>query len=169
MPSANVLEQKKVVVANLTERLNNSIAGVIVDYKGINVADDTALRKELREAGVEYTVVKNTLLKLAIANTELNGLDAVLEGTTAIALSNEDHIIAAKILNDFAESKNYFEIKSGFIDGEVIPVEKVKYLAKLPTKEGLIAKALGSLKAPISNLVYALNAIKDKKSEEEAA
>ena len=93
----------------------------------------------------------------------------MLEGTTAIALSNEDHIAAARILNTFAEGKDYFEIKSGFIDGEVITVEKVKYLAKLPTKEGLIAKALGSLKAPISNLVYALNAIKDKKSEEEAA
>ncbi|MEE1321911.1 MAG: 50S ribosomal protein L10, partial [Acutalibacteraceae bacterium] len=92
MPSANVLEQKKVVVAELTERLNNSIAGVIVDYKGINVADDTALRKELREAGVEYTVVKNTLLKLAIANTELTGLDAVLEGTTAIATSADDYV-----------------------------------------------------------------------------
>ena len=95
MPSAKVLEAKKQVVADLTERLNNSIAGVIVDYKGVNVADDTALRKELREAGVEYTVVKNTLLRLAIAGTELNGLEAVLDGTTAIATSADDYVAAA--------------------------------------------------------------------------
>ncbi|MCM1545339.1 MAG: 50S ribosomal protein L10, partial [Ruminococcus sp.] len=92
MPSAKVLEQKKQVVAELVKRLNGSCAGVIVDYKGINVADDTALRKELREAGVEYTVVKNTLLRLAIASTELNGLDSVLEGTTAIATSADDYV-----------------------------------------------------------------------------
>ena len=98
-----------------------------------------------------------------------SGIKAVLEGTTAIALSESDYVAAAKILNEFAEGKDYFEVKSGFIDGEVITVEKVKSLAKLPSKEGLIAKALGSLKAPITNLVYALNAIKDKKSEEEAA
>ena len=169
MPSAAILEQKKQIVADVTEKLKNAVAGVVVDYRGISVEEDTKLRKQLREAGVDYFVIKNTLLGRAAEEAGLADMKSVLEGTTAIALSNEDHIIAAKILNDFAESKNYFEIKSGFIDGEVIPVEKVKYLAKLPTKEGLIAKALGSLKAPISNLVYALNAIKDKKSEEEAA
>lgn len=169
MPSAAILEQKKQIVADVAEKLKNAVAGVVVDYRGISVEEDTKLRKQLREAGVDYFVIKNTLLGRAAEEAGLADMKSVLEGTTAIALSNEDHIIAAKILNDFAESKNYFEIKSGFIDGEVIPVEKVKYLAKLPTKEGLIAKALGSLKAPISNLVYALNAIKDKKSEEEAA
>lgn len=169
MPSAAILEQKKQIVADVTEKLKNAVAGVVVDYRGISVEEDTKLRKQLREAGVDYFVIKNTLLGRAAEEAGLADMKSVLEGTTAIALSNEDHIIAAKILNDFAESKDYFEIKSGFIDGEVIPVEKVKYLAKLPTKEGLIAKALGSLKAPISNLVYALNAIKDKKSEEEAA
>ena len=169
MPSAAILEQKKQIVADVAEKLKNAVAGVVVDYRGISVEEDTKLRKQLREAGVDYFVIKNTLLGRAAEEAGLADMKSVLEGTTAIALSNEDHIIAAKILNDFAESKDYFEIKSGFIDGEVIPVEKVKYLAKLPTKEGLIAKALGSLKAPISNLVYALNAIKDKKSEEEAA
>ena len=169
MPSAAILEQKKQIVADVTEKLKNAVAGVVVDYRGISVEEDTKLRKQLREAGVDYFVIKNTLLGRAAEEAGLADMKSVLEGTTAIALSTEDHIVAAKILNDFAESKDYFEIKSGFIDGEVIPVEKVKYLAKLPTKEGLIAKALGSLKAPISNLVYALNAIKDKKSEEEAA
>ena len=103
MPSANVLEQKKVVVAGLTERLNNSIAGVIVDYKGINVADDTALRKELREAGVEYTVVKNTLLGFAAKEAGLDDLCNVLEGTTAIAISPEDHTAADGQSGDLAE------------------------------------------------------------------
>ena len=169
MPSAAILEQKKQIVADVAEKIKGAVAGVIVDYRGITVEEDTKLRKELREAGVDYFVIKNTLLGRAADEAGLSDIKSVLEGTTAIALSKDDHVAAAKILNNFAEGKDYFEIKSGFIDGEVITVEKVKYLAKLPTKEGLIAKALGSLKAPISNLVYALNAIKDKKSEEEAA
>ena len=169
MPSAAILEQKKQIVADVAEKIKGAVAGVIVDYRGITVEEDTKLRKELREAGVDYFVIKNTLLGRAADEAGLSDIKSVLEGTTAIALSNEDHIAAARILNTFAEGKDYFEIKSGFIDGEVITVEKVKYLAKLPTKEGLIAKALGSLKAPISNLVSALNAIKAKKSDEEAA
>ncbi len=165
MPSAIVLEQKKQVVADLTERLNNSIAGVIVDYKGINVADDTALRKELREAGVEYTVVKNTLLKLAIANTELNGLDSVLEGTTAIATSADDYVAAARILNKFAETHKNFEIKNGFIDKEVIDLAKISGLAKLPSREVLLANVLGAFQAPISAFARAIQAIVDKDGE----
>ena len=170
MPSSVVLEQKKQIVADLTEKLKGSCAGVVVDYKGISVADDTVLRKSLREAGVDYFVVKNSLLGFAADEAGLSDLKTVLEGTTAIALHKEDYIVAAKILNEFAEkAENYFEIKSGFMDGEVVGVDKVKSLAKLPSKEGLVAKALGSLKAPISNLVYALNAIKDKQSEEQSA
>ena len=165
MPSAIVLEQKKQVVADLTERLNNSIAGVIVDYKGINVADDTALRKELREAGVEYTVVKNTLLKLAIANTELSGLDSVLEGTTAIATSADDYVAAARILNKFADTHKNFEIKNGFIDKEVIDVAKITGLAKLPSREVLLANVLGAFQAPISAFARAIQAIVDKDGE----
>ncbi len=169
MPSAIVLEQKKQVVADLTERLNNSIAGVIVDYKGINVADDTALRKELREAGVEYTVVKNTLLKLAIANTELNGLDSVLEGTTAIATSADDYVAAARILNKFAETHKNFEIKNGFIDKEVIDLAKISGLAKLPSREVLLANVLGAFQAPISAFARAIQAIVDKDGEAASA
>ena len=170
MPSAAVLEQKKQIVVELTEKLKSSCAGVVVDYKGISVADDTVLRKSLREAGIEYFVVKNSLLGFAADEAGLSDLKSVLEGTTAIALSADDYITGAKILNEFAEKANgYFEIKSGFIDGEVVAVDKVKSLAKLPSKEGLVAKALGSLKAPICNLVYALNAIKDKQSEEQPA
>ena len=165
MPSAKVLEAKKQVVADLTERLNNSIAGVIVDYKGINVADDTALRKELREAGVEYTVVKNTLLRLAIAGTELAGLETVLDGTTAIATSADDYVAAARILSKFADTHKNFEIKNGFIDKEVIGTEKISGLAKLPSREILLANVLGAFQAPIAAFARAIQAIVDKGGE----
>ena len=169
MPSAKVLEQKKQVVAELIERLNASCAGVIVDYKGINVADDTALRKELREAGVEYTVVKNTLLRLAIASTELQGLDSVLEGTTAIATSKDDYVAAARILCKFADTHNGFEIKNGFLDKDVIDVAKINGLAKLPSREILLGQVLGAFQAPISAFARAIQAIVDKGGVEEAA
>lgn len=162
MPSVQVLEQKKQVVAELVERLNGSCAGVIVDYKGINVVDDTKLRKELREAGVDYTVVKNTLLKRAIAETELNGLDAVLEGTTAIATSADDYVAAARILSKFADTHKNFEIKNGFIDKEVIDVAKISGLAKLPSREILLANVLGAFQAPIAAFARAIQAIVDK-------
>ena len=165
MPSVQVLEQKKQVVAELVERLNGSCAGVIVDYKGINVEDDTKLRKELREAGVDYTVVKNTLLKRAIAETELNGLDAVLEGTTAIATSADDYVAAARILSKFADTHKNFEIKNGFIDKEVIDVAKISGLAKLPSREILLANVLGAFQAPISAFARAIQAIVDKDGE----
>ena len=169
MPSVQVLEQKKQVVADLVERLNGSCAGVIVDYKGINVEDDTKLRKELREAGVNYTVVKNTLLKRAIAETELNGLDAVLEGTTALATSADDYVAAARILCKFADTHKNFEVKNGFIDKEVIDVAKITGLAKLPSREILLANVLGAFQAPISAFARAIQAIVDKDGEGEAA
>ena len=162
MPSVQVLEQKKQVVADLVERLNGSIAGVIVDYKGINVEDDTKLRKELREAGVNYTVVKNTLLKRAIAETELNGLDSVLEGTTALATSADDYVAAARILCKFADTHKNFEVKNGFIDKEVIDVAKITGLAKLPSREILLANVLGAFQAPIAAFARAIQAIVDK-------
>ena len=168
MPSAKVLEQKKQVVAELIERLNASCAGVIVDYKGINVTDDTKLRKELREAGVEYTVVKNTLLRLAIASTELQGLDSVLEGTTAIATSADDYVAAARILCKFADTHNGFEIKNGFLDNEVIDAAKISGLAKLPSREILLGQVLGAFQAPISAFARAIQAIVDKSGEEVA-
>ena len=162
MPSVQVLEQKKQVVADLVERLNGSCAGVIVDYKGINVEDDTKLRKELREAGVNYTVVKNTLLKRAIAETELAGLDSVLEGTSALATSADDYVAAARILCKFADTHKNFEIKNGFIDKEVIDVAKISGLAKLPSREILLANVLGAFQAPIAAFARAIQAIVDK-------
>lgn len=168
MPSAKVLESKQAVVAALTERLKNACAGIIVDYKGITVADDTALRKELREAGVEYTVVKNTLLRLAIAATELNGLETVLDGTTAIATSADDYVAAARILSKFADTHKEFNIKNGFLDQEVIDTAKIAGLAKLPSREVLLAQVLGAFQAPISAFARAIQAIVDKDGEEAA-
>ena len=139
MPSTAVLERKKQMVADLSERIKNSCAGVVVDYKGINVEDDTKLRKELREAGVEYTVVKNTILGRAVEDAGLAGLEDVLEGTTAIATAADDYVASARILQKFADSHDNFSLKSGYLDGEVISMDKLMALAKLPSREVLLA------------------------------
>lgn len=170
MPSKSVLEAKQQAVVELKEKISSSVAGVLVDYKGINAEDDTKLRKELREAGIEYTVVKNTLVKLAIADTAFEGLSEVLEGTTALAVSNEDPIAAAKILNSYAEKSNgKFSIKMGYMDGKVLSTEEVKAVATLPSKEGLLQMLLSVLVSGPRGLAIALNAIAEKNGEEDAA
>ena len=165
MPSQAILEQKQKYVAELTEKLRGACAGVVVDYKGINVEDDTKLRKELREAGVEYRVVKNTMLRFAANEVGYNDIDPVLNGTTAIALSNEDPVAAARILCKFAEKNDTFTVKSGFVDGKVIEVSEIEKLAKLPSKEGLLCMLLYALNGNISGLARALQAIVDQKNE----
>ncbi len=165
MPNAKVLEQKQQLVADLKSKLDAACAGVVVDYKGTTVADDTALRKELREAGVEYFVVKNTLLSRAVDDTGLADMQSVLEGTTAIALSNDDYTAAARILNKFAEDHENFSIKTGFLDGEVIGLDKIVELAKLPTKEVLLATVCSAFQAPIAAFARAVQAIVDKDGE----
>lgn len=162
MPSASVLEQKKQIVASVADRINSSVAGVIVDYKGISVADDTALRKELREAGVEYTVVKNTLIKLAIKGTPLEGMSEVLDGTSAIATSKEDYVAAARILNKYAEGHDNFSLKAGYLDGEVISMDKLMELATLPSRETLLSMVANVFSAPIAGFARAVQAIADK-------
>ena len=162
MPSAKVLESKKEIVAQLTERLKNAQAGVIADYRGLTVAQDTELRAKLREAGVEYTIVKNTLTRFAANEVGLEGLDPVLHGPTALATSADDVVAPAKVLVEFAKSNEQLEIKAGFVDGKVISVDEVKVYASIPNKETLISKMLGSLQAPIGNLVRTLDAIAKK-------
>ncbi len=157
MPSEKILQEKQAYVEGLAEKLKNAVAGVVVSYQGLNVADDTQLRRELRAAGVEYAVVKNTLLRRACDIAQLSGLDEVLNGTTALAISS-DHVAAAKILDTFAEKNKALQIKAGFVEGKVINADKVKELAKMPPKEVLVAKALGGLNAPISGFVCVLNA-----------
>lgn len=158
MPSEKALEQKKQIVAQLAEKLQGAVAGVLVDYKGINVADDTKLRKELRNAGVEYVVAKNTLIHLAAANCGLSDLDPMLEGTTALAVSGSDAVAAAKILSAYASKSKTFNVKGGFVEGKVIDAAGVEALAKLPSREVLVAMALGGLNAPITGFVTVLNA-----------
>lgn len=173
MPSEKVLELKKQQVAELKERLSAACAGVVVDYKGISVADDTQLRKELREAGVQYTVTKNTLIHLAIDGTDLAALDSVLEGTTAIATSADDYVAAARILGKFADKNEHFNLKGGFLDNEVIGMDKLQSLAKLPSREILLATVLSAFNAPMAAFARAIQAVVDKDgapaAEEEAA
>lgn len=167
MPSTAVLEMKKQQVADLSERIKNSCAGVVVDYKGITVEDDTKLRRELREANVEYTVVKNTILGRAADAAGLEGLESVLEGTTAIATSADDYVASARILQKFADTHDSFSIKSGYLDGEVIPLEKIIALAKLPSREVLLATVCSVFNAPIAAFARAVQAIVDKGDSED--
>jgi len=176
MPNDKVLAEKQAIVAELAEKMKNASSGVLVDYKGINVADDTKLRRELRAAGVEYAVVKNTLVRLAAQKIGFEGLDPILNGTTALAVSMNDVAAPAKILCDYAEkSKEKFKIKAGFVEGKILSVKEVGALAKLPSKQQLVAQVLAGFNAPISGfvnvlngnmrgLVVALNAIAEKKS-----
>ena len=169
MPSQKVLESKQQFVNDLAEKLKSAACGVIVDYKGINVADDTVLRKNLREAGVEYFVVKNTLLKRAAEAAGIEGLDEHLEGTTAIALAKDDIITAPKLLYKQVEaSTGAYSIKVGFIEGKAITTEEVTEYAKLPDKDTLLAKFLYVLQAPIQKLAIAASEIA-KKNDESAA
>lgn len=165
MPNAKVLEQKQKLVAELSEKISKAVTGVIVNFEGTSVADDTALRKELRENGVEYFVVKNTLLSRAVAGTDLEGIQSVLEGTTAIALSNEDYTAAARILCKFADIHENFNVKIGFLDGKVVDVATVESLAKLPSREILLATVLSAFQAPIAAFARAVQAIVDKDGE----
>ena len=165
MPSVKVLEEKKAQVAALKEKFDSAVAGVVVDYKGISVEADTKLRKELREAGVEYSVAKNTLIRLAIDGTALAAMDDVLNGTTAVATSKEDYVAAARILSKFAEKNDNFKIKAGFLDGELISLEKVDSLAKLPSKEQLLATVCMAFQAPMASFARVIQAIVDKDGE----
>ncbi len=162
MPSEKILEQKKQIVADLADTLSSSVAGVIVDYKGITVEDDTKLRKDLREAGVKYAVVKNTILKLAAEKAELSDIDDVLEGTTAIATSAEDYTAAARILCKYASNSKTFTVKKGFLDGKVIGVDTVESLAKLPSKDVLLATVCNAFNAPIAAFARAMQALVEK-------
>lgn len=171
LPSEKILLQKKQAVRELTEKLRGAVAGVLVDYKGISVADDTKLRKELREAGVEYAVVKNTMLRFAAKELGYDELIPSLEGTTALAVSAEDPVAAAKVLTKYADaSKGKFVVKAGFVDGGVIDAAKVTELGKLPSRDQLLAQLLSVLLGNVKGLAIALNAIAEKEgSGEETA
>ena len=166
MPNAKVLSEKQAVVAALTEQLKNASSGVLVDYKGITVAEDTALRADCRENNVEYAVIKNTLLRFAFNNVGLNELDDQLNGTTSLAVCMDDPVAPARVIADYAKKLNgKFEIKGGFMDGKVVSLEEIQALAELPSKEVLQAQALGMMLAPITSLAIVLKAIAEKNGE----
>ena len=171
MPNAKVLSEKQAVVAALTEQLKAASSGVLVDYKGITVAEDTALRIELRQNGVQYGVVKNTLARFAMNNVGLSELDDVLNGTTSLATSDGDPIAPMRVVNKYAKQLNgKFTIKGGFMDGKVLSLEEITALADLPSKEVLQAQALGMMLAPITSFAIVIKAICEQKggSVEEA-
>ena len=166
MPSNKILEEKKQVVEALAAKIQSAQAGVLVKYEGIKVSEDTELRAALRKAGVEYTVMKNTLTGRACDMCGYGDMKQYLNGMTAIAISTpEDPIAPAKILKEYASKIESFEILAGYCDGEVMDATGVNALADIPSKEVLIAKFLGSIKSPIYNFAYALQAIIDKDGE----
>lgn len=161
MPNAQVLEAKQAQVAETVELLKAAQTGVIVDYRGLNVSEDTELRNKLREANVKYFVIKNKILMRAAEEAGLSGLDEVLHGPTALAVSVEDAVAPAKVLADFAKGNDKLEIKGGFMDGAVMSLDEVKKLAATPNLETLIAKMMGSMQSPISGLARLLATVVD--------
>ena len=171
LPNAQVLSEKQAIVAELTEKIQKATAGVIVDYKGITVEEDTALRKECREGGVDYAVVKNTLLRFAFNNTGLNDLDDLLNGTTSLALA-DDPVAPARVMADYAKKLDgKFEIKGGFMDGKPVDLATIQSLASIPALPVLQAQVLGTMLAPITGLAVVLKQIAEKNGApaEEAA
>jgi large subunit ribosomal protein L10 len=170
LASEKILAGKKSYVEGVKEIIGASMGGVVFNYKGITVEEDTKLRKELREAGVHYEVIKNTMLKIAIKGTEIEGLSEFLSGSTAVAVAgNEDPLAAARILNKFCEaSKGKYEIKGGYLDGEVLDVAGVQKIANLPNREGLLSMLLSALQGNLSGLARVINALKEQKEGEAA-
>ena len=169
-------EQKKLVVAAIREKLEKAQSVVLIDYRGLTVAEVTELRNEFRKAGVEYQVLKNTLIRKAANEMGITGLDNILEGPTAVAFGMEDPASAAKIISEFAKKTKKTEVKAGLLGTEVLDAKGVQALADLPPKEVLVARIMGSLNAPITNfvgvlsatlrsLVYAIDAVRKSKEE----
>ena len=172
MPNAKVLEQKKEIVNSLVERFKDSAAGVFVTYSGLTVEKDTELRTKLREAGVEYTVIKNTLARFAVNEVGYPEFSDILNGTTALATHPTDVVAPAKVLAEFIESKKDeagISIKGGFMDGKVSTLEEINAISKIPSKDTLYAMVACSLNATIAGFARAINAVKEQKEAEPTA
>lgn len=159
------IEAKQQVVTEIADKFKGSQASVLVDYRGLNVAEVTELRKELRDNGIDYKVYKNTLARRAIADTDLSDLTEDLVGPTAIAFGKEDVVAPAKILHQFSKKHDALKIKGGVIEGKVATLEQIQELSTLPDYNGLVSMLLSVLQAPIRNLAYATKAIADQKDE----
>ncbi len=164
MPNAKVLSEKQAIVEALTERIKNAGSGILVDYKGITVSEDTELRTELRREEVEYSVVKNTLTRKALDNLGMSELDSALSGTTSMATATNDPIAPFRILNDYSKKLgDRFNIKAAFMDGKVLNASEIAEIAELPSKDALYAKVLGTMIAPITGLAVCLGQILEQK------
>lgn len=155
-------EIKETKIEEIREKLGKAQGIILADYQGLTVEEDTELRKQLRDAGIEYKVYKNTLVTRAANELNMGDIVTYLEGPVSMAISYEDPTAPARILNDFAKTHKKLELKAGYVQGKVFDANQVKQLASIPSKDVLIAKLLGSFKAPLSNLAYLLNAIKEK-------
>ena len=170
MPNAKVLSEKQAIVAALTERIKNASSGVFVDYRGINVAQDTELRTELRKNDVEYSVIKNTLTRFALDDCGLKEIDPILNGTTSLATSTGDPIAPFRIISDYSKKLNdMFNIKAAFMDGKVLNETEIAEISALPSKEALYSQVFGTLLAPITSLAVVLNQILEQKGGAPAA
>ena len=164
MPNAKVLESKKAIVDALADKLQAASSAVFVDYKGITVAQDTELRNRFREAGVEYSVVKNTLTRFAANKVGYTQFDELLNGTTAMASTTGDPIAPARVVCEFSKkNKNVVRIKGGLVEGTVMSIEQLQCFGALPGKDALIAQVLGTFLAPISSLAFVLDQIRIQK------
>ncbi|MCC3688837.1 50S ribosomal protein L10 [Bacillus cereus] len=165
---SKVIETKQQVVTEIADKLRASKSTIVVDYRGLTVSEATELRKQLREAGVEFKVYKNSLTRRAAESAEMAELNEFLTGPNAIAFSNEDVVAPAKVLNDFAKDHEALEIKTGVIEGKLVTLDEVKAIATLPSREGLLSMLLSVLQAPIRNLALATKAVADQKEEQGA-
>lgn len=162
MANAKILAEKQQAVADVSEKLKNSSCTIVTDYRGLNVAQVTQLRKALREAGVEFAVLKNSVARRATANAEISGLDEFLTGPTAIAFSKDDVVTPAKILTEFAKKNDKLSVKAGVVEGRVVGYDQIKALADLPSREGLLSMLLSVLQAPVRNFALAVKAVAEK-------
>ncbi len=164
MPNAKVLSEKQAIVDSLVERIKGSSAGVFVDYKGITVAEDTALRAEMRKDGVNYSVIKNTLVRRALDEVNLGGIDSVLNGTTSLATASEDPIAPFRIITDYSKKLgDRFNIKAAYMEGKILNDSEIAEMASLPSKSALYSKVLGTMIAPITGLAVCLGQILEQK------
>lgn len=165
MANAKVIQAKQEAVEVIAAKLRESVTTVVADYRGLNVSQVTELRKQLREAGVEFQVLKNSLLRRATAAAELSELDEVLTGPTAVAFGTDDAVAPAKILNDFAKKNEALKLKGAVVEGRVVGESEIKALAELPSREGLLSMLLSVLQAPVRNFALAVKAVAEKEEQ----
>ncbi|MCR4798322.1 MAG: 50S ribosomal protein L10 [Lachnospiraceae bacterium] len=163
------VELKQPIIDEISENIKDAQSVVVVDYRGLTVAQDTELRKQLREAGIIYKVYKNTMMNFAFKDTDFEQLKDVLEGPSAIAISKEDATAPARVIAKFAKTADKLEIKAGVVEGTLYDADGMKAIAAVPSREELLSKLLGSLQSPITNLARVLNQIAEKGGAGEAA